>query len=95
MNKTKGVMPVEKATLLAWNDCCEQCRINGSKEVVHMNTFIPRVRAYVMGRGENYRPLDGNITRRLRELRGKGLIDYEYKDDVYYVKDTTNGTIPA
>jgi hypothetical protein len=95
MSKIKGVMPVEKATLLAWNDVCEQCRINGSKEVVHMNIFVSRVRAYVMGRVENYRPLDGNITRRLRELKAKGLINYEYKDEVYYVKKAINGTISA
>ena len=84
MSTKKGVMSVERATLLAWNDTCEQCRINGTKEVVHMNTFVSRVRAYVNGREGSYYPLDGNITRRLRELREQGIINYEYKDDVYY-----------
>lgn len=91
MSKTKGKISVERATYLAWLDTCEQCRINGIKEIIHMNTFIDRVRAYVNGGSLTgvqvatvYRPMDGQITRRLRELKEGGLLDYEYKDEVYY-----------
>jgi len=87
MSKTKGIISVSEAVLKAWNDECEQCRINGQKEIIHMNTFVFRVRAYVNGgQGQAYRPLDSNIQRRCRELRESGLINYEYKDEVYQVK---------
>lgn len=86
MSKIKGKIPVIKATLLAWEDSCEQCRINGQKEVIHMHQFVSRVRAYVNGGNPeiNYRPLDSNIDRRLRELRADSQINYEYRDEVYY-----------
>ena len=67
-------------------DTCEQCRLNGVPQTLHMNTLLPRARAYVNGGGGSYRPLDDNMGRRLRELRADGIIDYEYKDEVYRIK---------
>lgn len=86
MSKQKGVMSVRKATYMALVDACEQCRINGVQEIIHMNTFLPRARAYVNGGLGSYRPLDDNMGRRLRKLRQDGVIDYDYKDGFYTIK---------
>ena len=89
MTKKKAIMSVKAATLKAWNDECEQCRINGIKEIIHMNTFVSRVRAYVNGGGRtSYQPLDSNIDRRKRELKEEGLINYDYdcQKEYYIVK---------
>jgi len=89
MTKQKGVISVYKAILIAWNDEVEQCRKYGMKDVIHMNTFYDRVKAYVNGGSKDgiqvvnkYRPSDTHIHRQLQQLRTDGLINYEYKDEV-------------
>jgi hypothetical protein len=84
----KGTISVKEATLRAWNDSVEQCVLNGQKPHIHFNTFRYRVNAYVNGisNAQAYIPLDGSIGRRLRELRAEGLVDYDYKDEIYIAK---------
>lgn len=89
--KRKGTISVKEATLRAWNDSVELCVLNGQKPHIHRNTFRYRVSAYVNGVSDEwtslrYIPLDDTVGRRLRELRAEGLIDYDYKDEIYIAK---------